>query len=57
MMKHVLHKLWTEEHPLIALISTGLMVMAFSGIGFMVFQLITNPSQFDNVTFGLIDYI
>jgi hypothetical protein len=56
-MKHVLHKLWTEEHPLIALISTGLMAMAFSGIGFMVFQLITNPSQFDNVTFGLIDYI
>jgi len=56
-MKHVLHKLWTEEHPLIALIATVLMAMAFSGIGFMLFQFVTNPSQFDDVTWGLIDYI
>jgi len=34
-----------------------LLVMSFSGISKMIFELVTNPSQFNNVTFGLIDYI
>ena len=34
---------------------TGLAVLAFTGIGVMVFEMITNPSQFNNATFGIFD--
>ena len=56
-MKNVLHKLWTEEHPLITLWATGMMAMAFSGIIYMILQFIINPSSFENITWGLIDHI
>lgn len=34
-----------------------LFVLATSGIAKLIFELITNPSQFDNATFGVFDYI
>ena len=34
---------------------TGLAVLAFTGIGVIVFELITNPLQFSNATFGIFD--
>jgi len=56
----VVKQLWmdcTEWYDyIIAIIIYCLMVMAFSGIGKMIFELVTNPSQFDNVQFGIFDY-
>lgn len=34
-----------------------LFVLATSGIAKIIFELITNPSQFNNATFGVFDYI
>ena len=36
---------------------TFLVVLATSGIGKMIFELITNPTQFSNATFGVFDYL
>lgn len=36
---------------------TFLFVLATSGIAKIVFELITNPSQFSNATFGVFDYL
>lgn len=36
---------------------TLLFVLATSGIAKIVFELITNPSQFSNATFGVFDYL
>jgi hypothetical protein len=51
--------LWKEaKTPLDYVLTTwitGLAVLAFTGIGVMVFELITNPSQFNNITFGIFD--
>ena len=37
-------------------IAFGLLIMAFSGIGKMIFEIVTNPSQFNNIQFGIFDY-
>jgi hypothetical protein len=51
--------LWKEaKTPLdytITLWISGLALLAFTGIGIMVFEMITNPSQFSNATFGIFD--
>lgn len=56
----VLRQIWTDctfwYDYIIAVIIYCLMIMAFSGIGKMIFELVTNPSQFDNVQFGIFDY-
>ena len=56
----VLKQIWTDctfwYDYIIAVIIYCLMIMAFSGIGKMIFELVTNPSQFDNVQFGIFDY-
>ena len=63
-MKTVLLHMWKEPmsdylvlNYILKFVAFGLLVMSFSGIGKMIFEIITNPSQFNNVTFGLIDYI
>ena len=63
-MKTVLLHMWKEPmsdylvlNYLLKVVAFGLLIMAFSGIGKMIFEIVTNPSQFNNVTFGLIDYI
>lgn len=63
-MKTVLLHMWKEPmsdylvlNYILKVVAFGLLIMAFSGIGKMIFELVTNPSQFNNVTFGLIDYI
>ena len=63
-MKTVLLHMWKEPmsdylvlNYILKFVAFGLLIMAFSGIGKMIFEIVTNPSQFNNVTFGLIDYI
>jgi hypothetical protein len=52
-------QIWKEADNLldytIALWITALSMMAFSGILVMIFELITNPAQFDSATFGIFD--
>jgi len=36
---------------------TFLFVLAVSGITKLIFELITNPTQFSNATFGIFDYL
>ncbi len=36
---------------------TFLFTLALSGITKLIFELITNPSQFSNATFGIFDYL
>ncbi len=36
---------------------TFLFVLAVSGITKLIFELVTNPSQFSNATFGVFDYL
>ena len=56
----VIKQIWMDCNSLfdymLAVIIYCLMVMAFSGIGKMIFELVTNTSQFDNVQFGIFDY-
>ena len=63
-MKTVLLHMWKEPmsdylvlNYILKVVAFGLLIMSFSGIGKMIFEIVTNPSQFNNVTFGLIDYI
>lgn len=42
---------------IITLWVTGLMLLFLTGWFYLVFQFITNPSQFSNATFGVFDYI
>jgi hypothetical protein len=63
-MKTVLLHIWNEPmsdylvlNYILKFIVFSLLVMSFLGISKMIFELVTNPSQFNNVTFGLIDYI
>jgi hypothetical protein len=60
-MGYVLKTIWTDcETPFeyfIAVWLYCLMTLAFTGIGKMIFELVTNPSQFDNAQFGIFDYI
>ena len=52
-------KFWNEaETPLDYVINvwvTALGVLAVTGLGKAIFELITNPSQFSNATFGIFD--
>jgi len=52
-------QIWKEADTLLdytlALWVTALSMMAFSGILVMIFELVTNPSQFNNATFGIFD--
>ena len=63
-MKNVLEnnpitQIWRDADNLldytIALWITALAMFAFSGILVMIIELITNPSQFSNATFGIFD--
>jgi hypothetical protein len=51
--------MWNEAENLLdytlALWATALSMLAFSGILVLVIELITNPSAFDNATFGIFD--
>ena len=62
-MKTVLLQIWNEQMSdylvldyILKIVAYGLLVIAFSGISKMMFEIITNPSQFDNVQFGIFDY-
>jgi len=50
---------WKEaETPLDYVINvwvTALLALAITGLGKAIFELITNPSQFSNATFGIFD--
>lgn len=52
-------KFWKEaETPLDYVINvwvTALGALAITGLGKALFELITNPSQFSNATFGIFD--
>ena len=52
-------KFWNEaETPLEYVLNiwvTLLGALAFTGFGKVVFELITNPTQFNNITFGIFD--
>ena len=43
----IILKIWTA----------GLLVLFVLGMSKIIFELITNPSSFDNATFGIFDYI
>mgnify|MGYP000117091593 CR=1 FL=1 len=51
--------IWKDANNLLdytlALWITALSMLAFSGILVMIFELVTNPSQFSNATFGIFD--
>lgn len=51
--------MWSEAENLLdytlALWATALSMLAFSGILVLVIELITNPSTFNNATFGIFD--
>lgn len=50
---------WKEaETPLDYVINvwvTALLALVVTGLGKAIFELITNPSQFNNITFGVFD--
>ena len=56
---NTLVELWKESNTPLEYVATlwvtSLAVFAFSGIGVMIFELITNPSQFSDATFGIFD--
>ena len=53
--------LWKEAGSsleyLVALWVTGLTVLAFGGLSVIIVKTIMNPTMWDGVQFGLIDYI
>ena len=59
LLNNAVSQLWKEADNLldytVALWVTALSMMAFSGILVMIIELITNPSQFSNATFGIFD--
>ena len=59
LLNNPVSQLWKEANNLldytVALWVTALSMMAFSGILVMIIELITNPSQFSNATFGVFD--
>lgn len=61
-MKNMLHsyiEFWKEADTLLDYVInvwvTGLGLLALTGFGKVIFELITNPSQFSNATFGIFD--
>ena len=59
LLNNPISQVWKEANNLldytVALWVTALSMMAFSGILVMIIELITNPSQFSNATFGIFD--
>lgn len=60
-MKNTLLEVWKECNSpaeyFIAMWITLLTGVAIVGLGKVLFELVTNYEQFNNLTFGLIDYI
>jgi hypothetical protein len=60
-MKGQLIELWEEaKTPLdyvIAIWIYGLVGLSAIGILKVLFEIVTNPSQFNNITFGIFDYV
>ena len=60
-MKGQLKELWEEANtPLdyvIALWIYGLVGLSAIGIAKVLFEIVANPSQFNNITFGIFDYV
>ena len=61
-MKNMLHSyivFWKEADTLLDYVInvwvTALGAIAITGLGKAIFELITNPSQFSNATFGIFD--
>ena len=61
LLNNSLTDVWKEAKTpldyLLALVVSALTALALTGIGKMLFELITNPSQFDNTSYGIFDYI
>ena len=63
-MKEIFIEMFTErmsDYKVVDIIlkiwTAGLLVLFVLGISRLIFELITNPSSFDNATFGIFDYI
>lgn len=58
---NTLIQLWEESKTPLDYVLTvsaySLTALAATGIGVILFELITNPSQFNNTSFGIFDYI
>ena len=56
---NTLVELWKESNTPLEYLGTlwvtSLAVIAVSGIGVLLFEMITNPTQFSNITFGIFD--
>ena len=63
-MKEIFIEMFTErmsDYKVVDIIlkiwTAGLLVLFVLGISRLIFELITNPSSFENATFGIFDYI
>ena len=60
-MKGQLIELWEEAKTpmdyVIALWIYGLVGLSAIGILKVLFEIVTNPGQFNNITFGIFDYV
>ena len=63
-MKEIFTEMFTErmsDYKVVDIIlkiwTAGLLVLFVLGISRLIFELITNPSSFENATFGIFDYI
>jgi hypothetical protein len=63
-MKEIFIEMFTErmsDYKVVDIIlkiwTAGLLVLFVLGMSKIIFELITNPSSFDNATFGIFDYI
>lgn len=63
-MKEIFTEMFTERMSdyivvdiILKIWTAGLLVLFVLGISKIIFELITNPSSFDNATFGIFDYI
>mgnify|MGYP000864755005 CR=1 FL=1 len=60
-MKGQLIELWEEAKTpmdyVIAIWVYGLVGISAIGILKMLFEIVTNPGQFNNITFGIFDYV
>ena len=63
-MKEIFTEMFTErmsDYKVVDIIlkiwTAGLLVLFVLGMSKIIFELITNPSSFENATFGIFDYI
>lgn len=63
-MKEIFIEMFTErmsDYKVVDIIlkiwTAGLLVLFVLGMSKIIFELITNPSSFENATFGIFDYI